>query len=117
MIRIVLLITLCLTLLSCASAVKTLEYDFLPGSDYQYYEPLNKIDLKGEKYKVIVQDERINNRISCYERTIPRDTELEGERGIEYFTSYLKAMILANNGIIDPSGKTIVVKLNAISGF
>lgn len=48
---------------------------------------------------------------------LPRDTELEGETGFDYFTNYMQAMIVANNGVVDQKAeKTINVKLTALSG-
>jgi hypothetical protein len=108
---------LCAVLCSCSSTAHTLKYGFLPGSDYQYYEPLHPVDLKGQKYHVVVYDRRNTDRMSCYDHTVPRDTELEGDTGYEFFKNYLAAMIKANNGVVDENAaRTIEVKLTVLSG-
>lgn len=115
--RILLIALTGMFLCSCSSVTHTLKYGYLPGSDFQYYAPLEKVDLKGEKYKLKIVDNRKGNSISCYDRPIPRDTELENSPGIQYFENYFKAMIEFNNGLVVPTAeKTINVQLNAISG-
>jgi hypothetical protein len=106
-----------LLILSCAGTEKALKYGYLPGSDYQFYEPLRPVDLKGKGYNIKVVDSRTSNKISCVEGIIARDTELEGVVGYEYFANYLKAMIEANHGVVDPgAGSPIEIKLTALSG-
>ena len=50
-------------LCSCASVDKTLRYGFLPGSDYEFYAPLNPVDLKGRRYGIKVVDDRTGDKI------------------------------------------------------
>ena len=106
-----------LILTSCASVGHTLKYGFLPGGDYQYYSPMSPVDLHGNRYKLVITDERKGNTIQCTSITLPRDTELEGATGFDYFSNYMRAMIEANNGVVDQNaGKTINVKLSGLSG-
>ena len=113
----VLLLISLFMMVSCGSAQKTLKYGFLPGGDYQYYAPNRPVDLKGRQYNLNIIDDRNGNRISCSDMILPRDTELEGYRGLSFFTHYLKAMIKSNNGTIDPTaGTTVNVKLKGLSG-
>lgn len=104
-------------LTSCAPVGNTLQYGFLPGSDYQYYSPLTPVDLHGKKYKLVITDERQGTTIQCTSMALPRDTELEGATGLDYFSNYLHAMIVGNNGVVDQNAeKTINVKLTGLSG-
>lgn len=115
--RAILVLVLFFLLTSCASVGHTLKYGYLPGGDYQYYSPLSPVDLHGKRYKLIISDERKGNKIQCTDMTLPRDTELEGTTGFNFFSNYLRAMIEANNGIVDPMAeKTIDVKLSGLSG-
>ena len=36
----------------------TLHYGYLPGGDYQYYSPLSPVDLRGERFRLEVVDDR-----------------------------------------------------------
>ena len=111
------LILLCLLLLSCSSAVKTLKYGYLPGSNYQYYSPLDPVDLQGHPYRLVISDGRSGNSISCSSITVPRDTELEGAAGYDFFSNYARAMIEANNGVVDSMAMDIIeIQLRALSG-
>jgi len=94
----------------------TLHYGYLPGGDYEYYSPLKPVDLGGEKYKLEVIDKRRGFDISCSSFQIDRNTELEGSTGYDFFSAYTRAMIEANNGVIDPnSNKVIRVELTGLS--
>lgn len=94
----------------------TLHYGYLPGSDYTYYAPLSPVDLKGEKFRLEVVDNRKGFNISCSNFRIDRNTELEGSIGFDFFSAYVRAMIEANNGVIDPkSDKVIIVQLSGLS--
>ena len=45
-----------------------------------------------------------------------RNTELEGSTGFDYFSAYVRAMIEANNGIIDQNSNNIIrVDLSGLS--
>ena len=117
MTRIGLYLLILFFLASCSSVTKTLKYGYLPGSDYQYYSPVKPVDLKGKKFNLIVADARNKNMISCFGVSIPRDTELEGKTGYDFFSKYFQAMIEANNGIIDPLAQEIIhVQLTGLSG-
>jgi hypothetical protein len=115
--RSVLVLVSLLLLTSCASVGHTLKYGFLPGGDYQYYSPLSPVDLHGNSYNLVITDERKGNTIQCTSMALPRDTELEGATGSDFFSNYMRAMIVANNGVVDQSAKkTISVKLSGLSG-
>jgi len=106
-------VILALLLSGCYS---TLHYGYLPGGDYQYYAPLSPVDLKGEKYRLEVVDSRRGFDISCSTFRVDRNTELEGATGIDFFSAYVRAMIEANNGVIDPKAdKVITVELTGLS--
>ncbi len=111
------IVALCLLLCSCSSVGKTLEYGYLPGGKYKYYAPLTPVDLHGKRYRLKILDNRTENRIECAESTIPRNSELEGQRGYQFFSNYLRAMIERNHGMVDDASQDIIeVKLRAISG-
>jgi hypothetical protein len=94
----------------------TLHYGYLPGGDYQYYAPLSPVDLKGERFRLEVMDNRKGFDISCSNIRLDRNTELEGSTGFDFFSAYVRAMVEANNGIIDPkSDKVITVELSGLS--
>ena len=94
----------------------TLHYGYLPGGDYQYYSPLTPVDLRGEKFRLEVIDNRKGFEISCSNFRMDRNTELEGSAGFDFFSSYVRAMIEANNGVIDQnSGNIITVELKGLS--
>jgi hypothetical protein len=89
---------------------------FLPGTDYKYFMPLQKIDLQGRTYKIEIIDARANiNKVDCFGE-IDRDTELEGDPGLNYFRNYLTTMIENCNGRVSPeSNNEIIVKLEGLS--
>lgn len=94
----------------------TLQYGYLPGGDYQYYSPMNPVDLQGVKYRIEVVDNRRGFNISCVDFRIDRNTELEGVTGYDFFNSYVRAMIEANNGVVDPNSENILsVELTGLS--
>jgi hypothetical protein len=94
----------------------TLHYGYLPGGDYQYYAPLSKVDLRGERFRLELIDNRKGFKISCSNIIIDRNTELEGSTGFDFFSSYVRAMIEANNGVIDPnSSNVITIELRGLS--
>jgi hypothetical protein len=106
-----------LFLTSCVSTSPSLQYGYLPGGDYQYYKSRNQVDLKGNTYRLEVYDQRIESHVGCANVHVPRDTELEGSFGMEYFSYYLRAMIEFNNGKVDPKSTNVLkVDLKAISG-
>jgi predicted DNA-binding antitoxin AbrB/MazE fold protein len=92
-------------------------YGWLPGTDYKYFKPLQKIDLKGKEFNVEIIDARGTiKKVECFEYEIDRDTELEGELGLNYFSNYLKTMIEHCNGKVNPESKNkITVKVEGIS--
>lgn len=99
------------------SETNPIYYGFLPGTDYKYFKPLQKIDLKGKEFNVEIEDARGSiKKLECFEYEIDRDTELEGELGLNYFSNYLKTMIEYCNGKVNPqSTNKISVKLQGIS--
>jgi hypothetical protein len=107
----------CCLIYSCGTAVKTLKYGYLPGGDYQYYAPIEKSDLKGKSYNLVITDDRSGvSQISCSDIILDRNTELEGDDGFNFFSKYCRAMIEANNGIIDQDAQeTIHIKLKGLS--
>ncbi len=108
------IVVLAIALTSCVSS--SLNYSYLPDSYYHYYKPLKPVDLKSERFKVVIIDKRDNNRIDCSDFDLPRDTALEGSYGLDYFKYYLRAMIEANNGIFDQeNGKEITIELTGLS--
>jgi len=109
------MIILAILLSGCYS---TLHYGYLPGGDYKYYTPLSPVDLKGERYRLEVIDGRRGFGVSCSNFRIDRNTELEGATGFDFFSSYVRAMIEANNGIVDPNSNNILtVELTGLSAL
>jgi hypothetical protein len=94
-----------------------LYYGFLPGTDYKMLKPEKDIDLKGRSFNIEFKDSRKNiDKINCSEYALDRETELEGELGVQYFRESLTAMINGSNGKIDPaSPNKIVVELEGQS--
>lgn len=93
-------------------------YGFLPGTDYKYFNPLQKIDLKGKEFNIEIIDARGKiKKVECFkDDEIDRDTELEGDLGLNYFRNYLITMIENNNGKINAKSENkIVVKLEGLS--
>jgi hypothetical protein len=114
--RFFIIIILAATLISCASGGSVMKYSYLPASDYHYYNPLKPVDLKQKRFKVVISDKRERDRIDCSDFVLPRDTELEGKDGLDYFKNYLRGMIEANNGIFDQdNGQEVKVELTALS--
>ena len=94
----------------------TLHYGYLPGGEYKYYAPSSRVDLRGERFRLEITDDRRGFAISCSNFRIDRNTELEGSKGFDFFSSYVRAMIEANNGIVDPdSDNVIMVNLTGLS--
>lgn len=94
-----------------------LKYGWLPGGDYYFYSPINKVDLNKRKFNYVVNDKRAGiNKIECSKMELDRKTELEGKMGLDYFSNYLTAMTEYNNGKVSmDSCDTITVDLLAIS--
>ena len=107
----------CCFLCSCGSAGKTLKYGYLPGGDYQYYEPVSKVDLNGKSFNLVISDDRSGvSKIGCSDIALDRNTELEGSNGFSFFSKYCRAMIEANNGTVDQNAQnTIYIKLKGLS--
>ena len=112
--KLVLIVFVCI--FSCGSN-NFIKYGYLPGGDYQYYQPLHKYDLNRKEIIYVTNDKRDNIRkIECSGTELDRNTELEGKTGYDYFTNYLKAMTEYNNGVVNPNSMdTIYVDLQAIS--
>jgi hypothetical protein len=93
------------------------KYGYLPADDYAYYPPLKAVDLQGHRFKLAVTDSRGSPTISCSNIKLPRDSELEGSKGISFFNTYLRKMIEANNGVVDDAAQDVLnVKLKGLSG-
>ena len=108
--------TISILLFLLSGCYSTLHYGYLPGGDYQYYAPLSRVDLKGERFRLEVVDDRKGFEISCSNFRLDRNTELEGSTGFDYFSAYVRAMIESNNGIIDQNSNNIVrVALSGLS--
>ncbi|HUR88099.1 MAG TPA: hypothetical protein VMZ74_03340 [Ramlibacter sp.] len=104
-------------LVGCATSGDSLQHGFLPGADYTYYAPLNPVDLQKRRFRLVVTDARGARSISCSDIPLPRNTELEGVKGLTFFTGYLRRMIELNNGIVDDTSTNVVnVKLKGLSG-
>jgi hypothetical protein len=104
---------ICLLLSGCYN---TLHYGYLPGGDYQYYAPLSPVDLKGERFRLEVIDNREGFNISCSNFRIDRNTELEGSTGFDFFSAYVRAMIEENKGIVDQTSNNIIrLELSGLS--
>jgi hypothetical protein len=111
--KMVLVVILTFLLTGC---YETLHYGYLPGGDYQYYKPLEKVDLGGEKFRLEIMDNRKGFSIACSNFRLDRNTELEGETGYDFFRAYVRAMIEANNGIVDPESDNIIrIELTGLS--
>jgi len=111
--RIFVICILSLFLCSCSA----LYYGYLPGTDYKLMKPITAIDLKGKAFNLEFKDARgNNNRISCSEFSLDRETELEGNLGMEYIRQSVVTMIQNSNGKIDSSAPNkIVVELKGLS--
>ena len=75
--RLFIIIILAATLISCASGGSVMKYSYLPESDYHYYIPLNPVDLKQKRFKVVISDKREKDKIACSDFVLPRNTALE----------------------------------------
>lgn len=104
---------LSLFLCSCS----TLYYGYLPGTEYKLLKPIAAIDLKGKAFNIEFKDGRgLNNRISCSDYTLDRQTELEGNLGMEFFRQSIVTMIQASNGKVDSNAPDkVVVELDGLS--
>ena len=102
-----------ITLTGCYS---TLKYGWLPGGDYEYYQPLKPVNLEHEKIRLEVIDSREGFNVPCSDIPLDRNTELEGSTGFEFFSSYVRAMIEANNGVVDQTSSNVVkIELKGLS--
>ncbi len=111
------ILLVCVTLSACASVKHTAQYGFLPGSEYQFYPPIRAVDLDGQHFNLLITDARGSENIKCSDITLPRETELEGAKGYEFFSNYARKFIEANNGVVDSSAKdTIELKLRGLDG-
>lgn len=114
--RVYLLILTSIILISCSSGAKTLNYDYLSKSSFQYYEPLKPVDLKGKSFRLSIIDKRVLNKVSCSEIALSKNPELDGEKGLTYFKDYLTGMFQRNNGkISQEDGREIEIELLGLS--
>jgi hypothetical protein len=106
-----------LALSGCATSGESLKYGYLPGEEYTYYAPLKPIDLQKHRFRLVVADARNSRSITCSDIPLPRDSELEGQKGLDFFSAYLRKTIESNNGIVDDASTDVVnVKLKGLSG-
>jgi hypothetical protein len=110
------IIPLCIASLFLCSC-STLYYGYLPGTEYKLLKPVTTIDLKGRAFNIEFKDSRGNtDHISCSDYTLDRETELEGNFGMEFLRQEVTTMIEASNGKVDPSAPDkVVVDLNGLS--
>jgi hypothetical protein len=106
-------VIIALSFFSCS----TLYYGYLPGTDYKYYKPTQKYDLKKRAMNIIITDKRLYHyNIQCSDLRLDRNTELEENMGFQYFKNNLFSVIDSCNGIIDSTAKdTIHVYLEGLS--
>lgn len=101
----------------CATSGSSPKYGYLPGDDYTYYAALKPVDLEKRHFRVVVTDARSSTSIGCSGIALPRNTELEGQKGIAFFSTYLRKMIESNNGIVDDASTDVIdVRLKGLSG-
>ena len=106
-----------LALGGCATSGDSPKYGFLPGQDYTYFAPLKPVDLHKRRFRVVVTDARSSRSIPCSSVALPRDSELEGQKGLDFFSAYLRKMIESNSGIVDDASPDVInVKLKGLSG-
>lgn len=92
-------------------------YGTLPGTDYKYFKPLQKLDLKGKQFNIEIIDAREKiEKVECFEDVIDKKTELEGDLGLNYFRNCLTTMIENCNGKISAeSANKMTIKLEGLS--
>ena len=111
------LVAAVLALAGCATSGDSPTYGFLPGADYTYYAPLKPVDLHQRRFRVVVTDARNSSSISCSNIALPRNSELEGQKGLDLFSTYLRKMIEADNGVVDDASPDVInVRLKGLSG-
>lgn len=95
----------------------TLYYGYLPGTEYKMLKPMAEIDLKGKAFNIELKDSRgSNDHISCSEYTLDRETELEGNVGMEYLRQSVISMIQNSNGKVDSCAPdNLIVELQGLS--
>jgi len=108
-----------LSLLLMSSCTNYLYYGYLPGGDYQFYEPLIKRNLNGLKIHLNVVDGRNDIKsISCSGYVLDRTTELEGDLGFQFFKYYCRAMLEYNGAVYDENSQdTLSITLRGLSAI
>lgn len=109
---------ICLCIVACfLCSCGPLYYGYLPGTDYKILKPEGEIDLNGKTYALEFKDNRGgNNKIDCSGYTLDRETELEGDLGMQFFRESITSMIQNSNGKIDAaSPNKITLGLNGLS--
>ncbi len=102
--RIIIVITI--FLFGCNPSI--IKYGFLPGSDYEIYAPINKIDLQNYKIHYKISDKRdASNKVQCSNVLVDRDSELEGKLGLDVFSNYLITLTDSCLGKIDSLSNNI----------
>lgn len=109
---------ICLCIVACfLSSCGPFYYGYLPGTNYKILKPQGDVDLNGKTYTIEFRDNRgENNRINCSEYILNRETELEGDLGMQFFREAITSMIQNSNGKIDAtSPNKITAELNGLS--
>jgi hypothetical protein len=103
-------------LISLSGCYNVLHYGYLPGGHYKYYAPITPVDLQGQRFRLEVIDGRRGFNISCWPSLIDRNTELEGATGYDFFSAFVRAMIEANHGVVDPKAEKVIrIELTGLS--
>lgn len=99
------------------SGCSTLYYGYLDGGEYPVYKNTEQIDLKGKQYQIEIVDSRlVRTTVECAPYKIDRNTELEGDRGMQLLKQYIEQSIVNANGQIAKVSSNIVrIELMAIS--
>ena len=75
-----------LILIFLIGCTKTIKYGYLPGTSYEFYAPLKKIDLSDKNISFSFFDSRGEYKsLACSNLSPETDSELEGKLGIDYF--------------------------------
>lgn len=92
-------------------------YGFLPGDDYEIYQPMKEFDLKDKSFDFEIVDSRGNKRsVDCIKFELDRNTELEGKVGMSLVSEYFgKTLIGAGARLISDSGKKLKVEVEGLS--
>lgn len=107
---------LILALLAGCAPSRVVTYGFLSGSDYEFYPPTKPLDLKEKHFNFVFHDVRSKTQVAeCAAVKPERDSELEGDPGFQFFSSYLKALADSCHGRVDSlASDTVHVDLQVL---